>query len=76
MSLNEQEPVAKNGQNFPVSNIGAMPPIPSIPEVRVSGLKIPGIFNAEWIKGMKDMKWKPDDIWIVTYPKCGTTWAQ
>ena len=73
LSEQEQEPVAKDGQNPMVSNAEAMPPFP---EKRISGLKVPPIFDAEWVKSMKDMKWRPDDVWIVTYPKCGTTWTQ
>ena len=76
MSLSEQELIARNGQNPTISEAGAMPPIPTFPEVRISGLKVLGPFDADWVKSMKDIKLRPDDIWIVTYPKCGTTWAQ
>ena len=78
MSLSGQEPVAKNVEEPPVGDVdpGAIPPISSLPEIRVSGLKVPFIFNIEWVEGMKNMEWRPDDIWIVTYPKCGTTWTQ
>ena len=78
MSSSVQEPVAKDGQDsLDNSNgPGAMPPLPSLPDLRISGLKVPGICDVEWVKSMKDMKWRQDDIWIVTYPKCGTTWTQ
>ena len=76
MSSKEQKPVA-NGQGPAANDIGAIPQIPSIPEVRINGLKVPGIFDAEWIKSMNDAVGpRPDDVWVVTYPKCGTTWTQ
>ena len=27
-------------------------------------------------KDFKEFKVRDDDIWILTYPKCGTTWSQ
>ena len=40
------------------------------------GVNVPPFFEFEWIEQMKDMKLRPDDVWVVTYPKCGTTWTQ
>lgn len=30
----------------------------------------------QFAERIRDFVVYPDDIWIVTYPKCGTTWAQ
>ena len=76
MSSGDQEQAAKD-QVTPGSGIqGGPPSFPSFPEVRINGLKVPPTFDAEWIEKIKDMKLRPDDVWIVTYPKCGTTWTQ
>ena len=42
-----------------------------------SGLSVPIILNLEWVKRMKDeVKLRPNDIWVVTFPKSDTTWTQ
>ena len=52
------------------------PSFPSIPEVRIGDVKVPPIVQTEWVEKMKDLELRSDDIWIVAYPKCGTTWTQ
>ena len=73
MSLREQESVT-NGQSVTTNDVGTMS---AFPEVRIGGLKVPKNIDYQWVENMKDtVKVKSDDIWIVTYPKCGTTWTQ
>ena len=42
----------------------------------VDGFRIPGMFSAEAFRSAVAYKPRSDDLFIVTYPKCGTTWVQ
>ncbi|GFX36719.1 sulfotransferase 1C2A [Trichonephila clavipes] len=43
---------------------------------RIEGVNIPKFFSEECFRSALQFKPKPNDIIIVTYPKCGTTWMQ
>ena len=46
-------------------------------KLRYRGILIPAFFSLKWIEeGMKGISKRPDDIWVVSYPKAGTTWTQ
>ncbi|GFT92082.1 sulfotransferase 1C4 [Nephila pilipes] len=50
---------------------------PKIPHYQdIDGFRIPGFFSVEAYKSALGYKPRPDDLFIVTYPKCGTTWVQ
>ncbi|KAF8768069.1 Amine sulfotransferase like protein [Argiope bruennichi] len=42
----------------------------------IDGLRVPHIFTAESVRSAIQYQPKSDDLFLVTYPKCGTTWAQ
>ena len=41
-----------------------------------NGLIVPKFVQQEELNKLKDLELYSDDVWVVTYPKCGTTWAQ
>ena len=59
-----------------ITEVEPGPCVSSVPDIWFSGLKMRSYMDIEWIKSIKNMKLRPDDIWIVTYPKSGTTWTQ
>ena len=42
----------------------------------INGLPLPLSVTQPQLESMKGIELFPDDIWVVTYPKCGTTWTQ
>ena len=43
---------------------------------KVNGFLVPSLVKQEDVDKLKDLELYPDDVWVVTYPKCGTTWTQ
>jgi len=41
----------------------------------IDGFQIPALFLEENYRSALDYKPKPNDLFLVTYPKCGTTWT-
>ena len=42
----------------------------------LQGINVPKFVLQEELDKLKDFQLYPDDVWVVTYPKCGTTWTQ
>lgn len=46
------------------------------PPNTVNGVQVPIFILQERVDELKKLKLYPDDVWIVSYPKSGTTWTQ
>ena len=42
----------------------------------LNGLIVPKFVEQKSLDKLKDLRLRDDDVWIVTYPKAGTTWTQ
>ena len=42
----------------------------------LDGLALPNFVLKETLDKLKDLRLRDDDVWIVSYPKAGTTWTQ
>ncbi|CAH1389884.1 unnamed protein product [Nezara viridula] len=72
MSYDElQDPISEYIKDHRIS--GLMP----VAEVRVkpSGLVMPKEF-IKYMERIRNFEVRPDDVWVISYPKCGTTWTQ
>ncbi|KAK9508523.1 hypothetical protein O3M35_006063 [Rhynocoris fuscipes] len=54
-----------------------LPGLMPVADIRLkpSGLIMPREFS-RYIDRIKNFTVRPDDIWVISYPKCGTTWTQ
>ena len=42
----------------------------------LNGFPVPLFITQHRLDSLKEIDLFPDDIWVVTYPRCGTTWTQ
>ena len=66
---------AENGGDGRDEGEGESGPLDTLPFHTVQGLKVPAFVTPEAINRLRHFKLYPEDLWIVTFPKCGTTWT-